>query len=97
MASFLVAQLATVVIQFLNRSITYGTLDALVAQGDRQVLKVSHHVHVAVALFDGLFDLVFDKRVEVLDLFACQAAPFGLSFGVLNKPDLLEPLLFCDT
>eukprot|EP00957_Ditylum_brightwellii_P125881 9595895-Ditylum_brightwellii.AAC.1 len=53
-------------------------------------------MHVVVALFDRLFNLVFDKCVEILDLFACQAAPFSPSFGVLNKLDLPEPLLFHD-
>eukprot|EP00957_Ditylum_brightwellii_P027038 2044977-Ditylum_brightwellii.AAC.1 len=70
MASFLVDWLATVVIQALNRSIADDNLDALVAQGDRQVLKFTHCVHVPVALFDHLFDLVFDKCVGILDLFA---------------------------
>eukprot|EP00957_Ditylum_brightwellii_P201146 15324258-Ditylum_brightwellii.AAC.1 len=80
MASFLVGQLVTVVVQALNRSIADDSLDALVAQGDRQVLKVAHYVHVAVALFDPFFNLVFDKPVEILDLFSCQAAPFGPPF-----------------
>eukprot|EP00957_Ditylum_brightwellii_P044527 3377522-Ditylum_brightwellii.AAC.1 len=97
MASFLVDRFVTVVIRAPNRSITDYTLDTLVAQGDRQVLKVAHCVHVTVALFDHFFDLVFDKRVEIIDLFACQATLFGPTFGVLDKPDLLEPLLFCDT
>eukprot|EP00957_Ditylum_brightwellii_P069497 5277408-Ditylum_brightwellii.AAC.1 len=72
-------------------------MDALVARGGRQVLEVAHCVHVAVALFDCLFNLVFDERIEVLDLFACQAAPFGSPFGILNKPDLPEPLMFRNT
>eukprot|EP00957_Ditylum_brightwellii_P117522 8963214-Ditylum_brightwellii.AAC.1 len=72
MASFLVGRLVTVVVQALNRSINDDTLDALVAQGDRQVLKVAHCVHVLVTLFDHLFDLVFDEHVKILDLFACQ-------------------------
>eukprot|EP00957_Ditylum_brightwellii_P025530 1930364-Ditylum_brightwellii.AAC.1 len=53
-------------------------------------------MHVMVALFGCFFDLVFDKRTEILDLFACQAALFGPPFGVFDKPDLPEPLLFCD-
>eukprot|EP00957_Ditylum_brightwellii_P113268 8636815-Ditylum_brightwellii.AAC.1 len=96
MASFLVGQLATVIVRAFDRSIADDTLDALTARGDRQVLEVAHCVHVTVALFDHLFDLVFDKCVEILDLFACQAAPFGLPFGILYKPDLPEPLLFRD-
>eukprot|EP00957_Ditylum_brightwellii_P066502 5048878-Ditylum_brightwellii.AAC.1 len=96
MASFLVGPFATVVVRALNRSIADDTLDALVAQGDRQFLKVFHCVHVAVALFDHFFDLVFDKLVEILDLFACQVMLFGLPFGVLDKLDLPEPLLFRD-
>eukprot|EP00957_Ditylum_brightwellii_P061702 4682283-Ditylum_brightwellii.AAC.1 len=51
-------------------------------------------MHVVAALFDHFFDLVFDEHVEILDLFACQVAPFGLPFGILNKLDLPEPLLF---
>eukprot|EP00957_Ditylum_brightwellii_P092370 7032926-Ditylum_brightwellii.AAC.1 len=94
MASFLVGQFATVVIRALNRSITDDTMDAIVTQGDRQVLEVAHCVHVAVVLSDCFFDLVFDKHVEILDLFACQATIFGLPFGILDKPDLPEPLLF---
>eukprot|EP00957_Ditylum_brightwellii_P104824 7989661-Ditylum_brightwellii.AAC.1 len=97
MASFLVGRLATVVVRALNRSIADHTLDALVACRDRRVLEVTHCVHVMVVLFGCLFDLVFDKCVEILDFFACQDVPFGLPFGVLNKPDLLEPLLCCDT
>eukprot|EP00957_Ditylum_brightwellii_P049532 3757326-Ditylum_brightwellii.AAC.1 len=64
MASFLVGRLATVVVQVLIRSVADDTLDALIAQGDRQVLKVVHCMHVTVALFDHLIDLVFDKRVQ---------------------------------
>eukprot|EP00957_Ditylum_brightwellii_P015978 1203628-Ditylum_brightwellii.AAC.1 len=97
MASFLVGRFVTLAIRALNRSIVDDTLDALVAQGDRQVLEVAHCVHAVVTLFDCFFDLVFDEHVEILDLFACQAALFGLPFGVLDKPDLPEPLLFCDT
>eukprot|EP00957_Ditylum_brightwellii_P025878 1957962-Ditylum_brightwellii.AAC.1 len=96
MASLLVVRLATLVIRALDRSIANDTLDALVAQGDRQVLKVAHHVHVIVAVFHPFFDLVSDKCVEILDLFACHAALFGPPFGVLDKLDLPEPLLFCD-
>eukprot|EP00957_Ditylum_brightwellii_P114876 8760598-Ditylum_brightwellii.AAC.1 len=58
-------------------------------------------MHAAVTLFDcffdRFFDLVFDERVEILDLFACRAMLFGPPFGVLNKPDLPEPLLFRNT
>eukprot|EP00957_Ditylum_brightwellii_P060902 4622622-Ditylum_brightwellii.AAC.1 len=49
-----------------------------------------------IVLFDRFFDLIFDKHVDILDLFACQAVLFGLPFGVLYKPDLPEPLLFRD-
>eukprot|EP00957_Ditylum_brightwellii_P161379 12287804-Ditylum_brightwellii.AAC.1 len=70
MASFLVGQLATVVIRALIRSIADDTLDALIAQGDRQVLEIAHCMHAAL---------------------------FGLPFGILDKPDLLKPLLFCNT
>eukprot|EP00957_Ditylum_brightwellii_P145389 11071533-Ditylum_brightwellii.AAC.1 len=97
MASFLVSWIATVVIRALNRSIADDTLNALATRGVRQVLEVAHCVHITVALFDHLFDLVFDEHVEILDLFACYAALFGPPFGVLDKPDLQEPLLFCDT
>eukprot|EP00957_Ditylum_brightwellii_P177519 13520671-Ditylum_brightwellii.AAC.1 len=104
MASFLVGRLATAIVRALNKSIANNILDALVAQGDRQVLEVAHCVHVAVALIDLVFDLAFDlffdlffeEHIEILDLFACQAAPFGMPFGVLGKPDLSEPLLFRD-
>ena len=54
-------------------------------------------MHVAVALFDRLVDFVFDKHVQVLDLFACHVASLCVPFGVFNKPDLLEPLLFRNT
>eukprot|EP00957_Ditylum_brightwellii_P193726 14752268-Ditylum_brightwellii.AAC.1 len=60
MASFLVGWFAIVVVRALNRSIADDTLDALVAQGNRQALL------------------------------------FGPLFGVLDKLDLLEPLLFRD-
>eukprot|EP00957_Ditylum_brightwellii_P166710 12690693-Ditylum_brightwellii.AAC.1 len=88
MASFLGSQLASLIIRALNRSIADDTLDALLTQKDGQVLKVAHHVHVAIMLFDCLFDLVFDKCVEILYLFACHAMLFGLPFGILDKPDL---------
>eukprot|EP00957_Ditylum_brightwellii_P124375 9479684-Ditylum_brightwellii.AAC.1 len=88
MASFLVGRLVTLIVRALNRSIADDTLGALIAQGDRQVLEV--------ALFDCFFDLVFDKCTQIIDLFACQAALFGQTFGVLYKLDLPEPLLFCD-
>eukprot|EP00957_Ditylum_brightwellii_P007048 533472-Ditylum_brightwellii.AAC.1 len=71
MASFLGSWLATLVVRALGRSIADDTLDALIARGDGQVLEVAHRVHVAVTLFDCLFDLVLDKHVEILDLFAC--------------------------
>eukprot|EP00957_Ditylum_brightwellii_P001039 82490-Ditylum_brightwellii.AAC.1 len=96
MASFLVGRLVTLITRALDKSIAGDTLDALVSQGDRQALKIAHHIHVAVALFDCLFDLVFDKRVEILDPFAYQAALFGPPFGILDKPDLQKPLLFRD-
>eukprot|EP00957_Ditylum_brightwellii_P159573 12147159-Ditylum_brightwellii.AAC.1 len=83
MASFLVGRLAIPIARVLDRNIADDTLYALVAQGDRQVLKVAHHMHVMVALFDHFFDLVFDKHVEILDLFACQAALFGPPFSIL--------------
>eukprot|EP00957_Ditylum_brightwellii_P034872 2642683-Ditylum_brightwellii.AAC.1 len=97
MASFLVGWFATVAVRALNRSIADNTLGFFVAQGDKQVLKVDHCVHVAVVLFDSFFDLVFDECVEILDLFAYQAMLFGLPFGIFNKPNLPEPLLFCNT
>eukprot|EP00957_Ditylum_brightwellii_P028850 2179948-Ditylum_brightwellii.AAC.1 len=53
-------------------------------------------MHVGVALFDHLIDIVFNECIEILDLFACQAAVFGAPFGVLDKPDQPEPLLFRD-
>ena len=46
-------------------------------------------------LLDRFFDLVLDRRVQVLDLSACYAAFLGLPFGVLHKPNLLEPLFLC--
>eukprot|EP00957_Ditylum_brightwellii_P001772 136408-Ditylum_brightwellii.AAC.1 len=64
MASFLVGRLATVAVQVFIRSIADDTLDALIAQGDRQFLKVTHCMHVTVALFDCLINLFFDKRVQ---------------------------------
>ena len=71
MASLLVCQLATVVVQFLIRSVAKDALDAIIARGDGQVVKVAHHMYVAVALLDCFFDLVLDKCVQVLDLSAC--------------------------
>eukprot|EP00957_Ditylum_brightwellii_P074508 5661259-Ditylum_brightwellii.AAC.1 len=49
-----------------------------------------------VTLFDFLIDLVFDKCAEILDLFVYYATLFGPPFGILDKPDLPEPLLFRD-
>eukprot|EP00957_Ditylum_brightwellii_P144887 11035445-Ditylum_brightwellii.AAC.1 len=69
MASFLRSWLATLVIKALSRSIADDTLDTLITQGDGQVLKVGHRVHVMVALFDCLIDLALDEHVEILDLF----------------------------
>eukprot|EP00957_Ditylum_brightwellii_P036804 2787374-Ditylum_brightwellii.AAC.1 len=54
-------------------------------------------MHVAVAYFDCLVNLVLDERVQILDLLACQAASLGAPFGVFNESDLPEPLLFRDT
>eukprot|EP00957_Ditylum_brightwellii_P093949 7154174-Ditylum_brightwellii.AAC.1 len=69
MALFLGSQLVTLVVRALIRSITDDTLDTLVAQGDGHVLKVAHCVHVSVALFDHLINLVLDEHIETLDLF----------------------------
>eukprot|EP00957_Ditylum_brightwellii_P028223 2131649-Ditylum_brightwellii.AAC.1 len=69
MASFLGSWLAVLVVRALDRSIADDTLDTLVAQGDGQVLKVTHHVHVTVVFFDHLINLALDERVEILDLF----------------------------
>eukprot|EP00957_Ditylum_brightwellii_P009855 743495-Ditylum_brightwellii.AAC.1 len=73
MASFLGSWLATLIVRALNRSIADDALDALVTQGDGQVLKVIHHMHVAFALFGHLFDLVLDKCIDILDLYAYPA------------------------
>eukprot|EP00957_Ditylum_brightwellii_P133098 10148639-Ditylum_brightwellii.AAC.1 len=70
-ASFLVGRLATVTVQFLIGSDADDALDALIAQRDGYVLEVAHCVHVTVVLLDCLFNLVFEERVQVLDLFAC--------------------------
>eukprot|EP00957_Ditylum_brightwellii_P143177 10909253-Ditylum_brightwellii.AAC.1 len=96
MVSFLVSRFATVAIRALIRSIADDTLDALVAQGDRHIFEDTHHMHVVVELFDHFFDLIFDECIEIIDLFTCQAALFGLPFGIFNKPDLPMPLLFHD-
>eukprot|EP00957_Ditylum_brightwellii_P118854 9065199-Ditylum_brightwellii.AAC.1 len=69
MASFLGSWLAALVVIALDRSVADDTLDTLVAQGDGQVLKVAHCVHIVVTLFDHLIDLVLGKFVEILDLF----------------------------
>eukprot|EP00957_Ditylum_brightwellii_P005657 431564-Ditylum_brightwellii.AAC.1 len=97
MASLLVGRLAAVAVRFLITSVIDDALDAIIARGDGHILKVAHCVHVAVALFDHLVDLVLDERVQVLDLLAGQAASLSVPFGVFNGPDLLEPLLFRDT
>eukprot|EP00957_Ditylum_brightwellii_P070628 5366392-Ditylum_brightwellii.AAC.1 len=46
-----------------------------------------------VAFLGRLFNLVLDKRVQVLDLSACQAVFLGTPLGIFHKLDLLEPLL----
>ena len=71
MASLLVGQLAAITIRFLIGSVTDDALDAIIARGDGQVVKVAHCVHVIVALLDCFFDLVLEERVQVLDLSAC--------------------------
>eukprot|EP00957_Ditylum_brightwellii_P087103 6629470-Ditylum_brightwellii.AAC.1 len=97
MASLLVGQLAAIAVQFLIGSVADDSLNAIIARGDGQILKVAHRVHVTVALLDCLFDLVLDKRVQVFDLSACQVAFLGTPFGALHEPDLPEPLLLCNT
>eukprot|EP00957_Ditylum_brightwellii_P031770 2409197-Ditylum_brightwellii.AAC.1 len=54
-------------------------------------------MHVVVALLDCLVNLVLEKCIEILDLFGAYAVLLGAPFGILNKADLPEPLLFCDT
>eukprot|EP00957_Ditylum_brightwellii_P155846 11863996-Ditylum_brightwellii.AAC.1 len=97
MASLLVGWLAAVAIQFFIRSVADDALDAIITQGDEQILKVTHRVHVVVALLDCLLGLVLDKCVQVLDLSTCQAVFLGAPLGIFHKLDLLEPLLFCNT
>eukprot|EP00957_Ditylum_brightwellii_P177505 13519497-Ditylum_brightwellii.AAC.1 len=95
MASFLGSWLATLVVRALDKSIADDTLDTLIAQEYGQLFEVAHCV-LAVALFDQLFDLFFDNFIEILDLFACYAAFFGPPFSILDKLNLLEPLLIHD-
>eukprot|EP00957_Ditylum_brightwellii_P138630 10566941-Ditylum_brightwellii.AAC.1 len=82
MASLLVGWLAVVAVRFFVRSVADD---------------VSHCVLVAVAILDHLIALVFDKRVQVLDLSACQAAFLGVPLSVFYNTDLPEPLLLCNT
>eukprot|EP00957_Ditylum_brightwellii_P185432 14119706-Ditylum_brightwellii.AAC.1 len=69
MASFLGSQLVTLVFRALDRGTADDTLETLVAQGEGQVLKVAHCMHVAVVLFNHLINLVLDKCIEILDPF----------------------------
>eukprot|EP00957_Ditylum_brightwellii_P106742 8143616-Ditylum_brightwellii.AAC.1 len=96
MASLLVGRLAAVAVQFLIGSVADDALNDIISQGDGQILEVTYRVHVTVALLDYLIDLVLDKHVQVFDLSACQAAFLGVPFGVFNKLNLPEPLLFCN-
>eukprot|EP00957_Ditylum_brightwellii_P053203 4034129-Ditylum_brightwellii.AAC.1 len=64
MASLLVGRLAAIAIRFHIRSVAKDALGAIIAQGDGQVVKVAHRMHVAVALLDCFFDLVLDKCVQ---------------------------------
>eukprot|EP00957_Ditylum_brightwellii_P121927 9298377-Ditylum_brightwellii.AAC.1 len=70
MALFLGSWLAALIVRALNRSIVDDTLDTLIAQGDGQVLKAAHCMHVTFVLFDCLINFVLDKSVEILDLFS---------------------------
>eukprot|EP00957_Ditylum_brightwellii_P185489 14122981-Ditylum_brightwellii.AAC.1 len=53
-------------------------------------------MYVVIALLDCAVDLVFDKCIEILDLFGALAVLLGGPFGILNKTDLPESLLFHD-
>eukprot|EP00957_Ditylum_brightwellii_P060706 4608897-Ditylum_brightwellii.AAC.1 len=71
-------------------------MDALITGGDGQILKVAYHVHAAVVLLDCLINIVLVKCVEIFDPFVAQVTLLGAPLGILNKADLLEPLLSHD-
>eukprot|EP00957_Ditylum_brightwellii_P146321 11141498-Ditylum_brightwellii.AAC.1 len=62
MASLLVGRLVAIAIRFLIGSVANDAFHAFIAQGEGEVVKVAHCVHVAVAILDCFFDLVLDKR-----------------------------------
>eukprot|EP00957_Ditylum_brightwellii_P126017 9607408-Ditylum_brightwellii.AAC.1 len=64
MASLLVGRFAAIAVQFLIARVTDDTFHAFITQGQGEVVEVTHHVHVAVAILDHFFDLVLDKRVQ---------------------------------
>eukprot|EP00957_Ditylum_brightwellii_P096504 7349772-Ditylum_brightwellii.AAC.1 len=64
MASLLVGRLAAIAVQFLIACVADDAFHAFITQGEGDVVKVAHCVHVAVALLDCFFDLVLDKHVQ---------------------------------
>ena len=71
MASRLVGWLVAIAVQFFITCVADDAFHAFIAQGEGDVVKVAHRMHVAVALLDRFVNLVLDKHVQVLDLFAC--------------------------
>eukprot|EP00957_Ditylum_brightwellii_P027969 2113017-Ditylum_brightwellii.AAC.1 len=64
MASLLVGRLAAIAVQFLIARAADDTFNAFIAQGEGEVVKVSHRMHVAVAILDRFFNLILDKHVQ---------------------------------
>eukprot|EP00957_Ditylum_brightwellii_P166688 12689394-Ditylum_brightwellii.AAC.1 len=64
MASLLVGRLAAIAVRFLIACVADDAFYPFIAQGEGEIVEVTHRVHVAVALLDHFFDLVLDKRVQ---------------------------------
>eukprot|EP00957_Ditylum_brightwellii_P163731 12465138-Ditylum_brightwellii.AAC.1 len=96
MASLFGSLFAILIARVLNRSTTHNALGTLITGGDGRLLKDTHCMHDMIALLDSLIDLVLDKCVVVFDLFGAHAMLLGTPIGILNKPDMLEPLFCCD-
>eukprot|EP00957_Ditylum_brightwellii_P138990 10593640-Ditylum_brightwellii.AAC.1 len=64
MASLLVGRFAAITVRFLIARVADDAFHALIAQGEGEIVKVAHRVHVAVAILDCFFDLVLDKHVQ---------------------------------
>eukprot|EP00957_Ditylum_brightwellii_P063674 4833185-Ditylum_brightwellii.AAC.1 len=63
MASLLVGRLAAIA-RFLITCVAYYAHDAFITQGEGEVVKVAHRMHVGAVILDCFFDLVLDKRVQ---------------------------------